>query len=79
MEVALLVLRAVVGARFAGHGSQKLFGWFGGHRLAGTASFFERAGLRPGKRGGRAWASSRNAPRSSSARRRRCSPRTRGR
>ncbi|HZO49918.1 MAG TPA: DoxX family protein [Gaiellaceae bacterium] len=48
MSVALLVLRAVVGALFVGHGSQKLFGWFRGHGLRGTASFFEGIGLRPG-------------------------------
>src|SRR6266487_157918 len=48
MNVALLVLRVVVGALFAGHGSQKLFGWFGGHGLKGTASFFENTGIAPG-------------------------------
>ena len=35
----------------SGHGTQKLFGWFGGHGLEGTAGFFEQGiGLRPGKR-----------------------------
>ena len=48
MSVALLVLRVIVGALFAGHGSQKLFGWFKGHGLSGTGSFFESAGLTPG-------------------------------
>jgi putative oxidoreductase len=48
MSVALLVLRAVVGVLFAGHGSQKLFGWFKGHGLTGTGSFFESVGLTPG-------------------------------
>jgi putative oxidoreductase len=32
----------------AGHGAQKLFGWFGGHGLAGTAAFFDQLGLKPG-------------------------------
>jgi putative oxidoreductase len=32
----------------AGHGSQKLFGWFGGYGLAGTAGFFESIGFRRG-------------------------------
>lgn len=48
MNVGLLVLRVVVGALFAGHGSQKLFGWFRGHGLKGTAAFFENLGLAPG-------------------------------
>jgi putative oxidoreductase len=48
MSVALLVLRVIVGALFAGHGSQKLFGWFRGHGLNGTGSFFENVGLTPG-------------------------------
>jgi putative oxidoreductase len=49
MNVALLVLRIVVGALLAGHGSQKLLGWFGGHGLAGTGGFFDSIGLRPGR------------------------------
>jgi putative oxidoreductase len=48
MSVALLVLRVIVGALFAGHGSQKLFGWFKGHGLHGTGSYFESIGLTPG-------------------------------
>jgi putative oxidoreductase len=47
MNVALLVLRVIVGGLFVGHGSQKLFGWFGGHGPKGTASFFDGLGLRP--------------------------------
>jgi putative oxidoreductase len=48
MSVALLVLRLVVGLLFAGHGSQKLFGWPRGQGLRATAGFFEAAGLAPG-------------------------------
>jgi putative oxidoreductase len=48
MDVAMLVLRGVVGALFVGHGSQKICGWFGGRGLKGTASFFESVGLAPG-------------------------------
>ena len=48
MELGLLVVRVVVGLLFVGHGAQKLFGAFGGGGLAGTASFFESIGLRPG-------------------------------
>jgi putative oxidoreductase len=51
MNLGKLALRGVVGPLFVGHGTQKLFGWFGGHGLEGTAGFFESGlGLRPGKR-----------------------------
>jgi len=49
MNSGLLIARAVLGLMMAAHGSQKLFGWFGGHGLAGTAGFFEALGFRPGK------------------------------
>ncbi len=49
MEVGLLVLRVVVGAFFIGHGSQKLFGRFGGHGLSATGRAFEGMRLRPGR------------------------------
>jgi putative oxidoreductase len=45
----LLVIRLVVGLLMAAHGSQKLFGWFGGHGIAGTGAFFEQLGFRPGR------------------------------
>jgi putative oxidoreductase len=48
MSLGLFVLRIVVGLLFAAHGAQKLFGWFGGQGLPGTAGFFEGIGLRPG-------------------------------
>ena len=51
MKLGKLAVRGVVGPLFVGHGTQKLFGWFGGHGLEGTAGFFEQGiGLRPGKR-----------------------------
>ena len=46
MEYGILLLRLVVGAIFAGHGAQKLFGWFGGDGPAGTAAFFGSIGYR---------------------------------
>ena len=49
MNIALLTLRVVTGLLFAGHGAQKLFGWFGGGGIDGTASVFEKIGLRPGR------------------------------
>ena len=42
------ILRVMVGAMFVAHGSQKLFGLFGGAGLAGTAAGFEAIGLVPG-------------------------------
>ena len=47
--MARTVLRLIVGMLFVGHGTQKLFGWFGGHGLEGTSQFFESSGLRPGE------------------------------
>jgi|SRR5437870_545619 len=49
MDIGLLVLRVVVGLTLAAHGSQKLFGWFGGGGLDGTAGHLEQLGFRPGK------------------------------
>ncbi len=39
-DFALLLLRLVVGGLMVGHGTQKLFGWFGGYGFSGTAAFF---------------------------------------
>jgi putative oxidoreductase len=50
MDLGRTALRFVIGPLFVGHGTQKLFGWFGGHGLDGTAGFFETLGLKPGKR-----------------------------
>ncbi len=49
MDAGLLIARLVFGLLMAAHGSQKLFGWFGGHGIAGTAGFFESLGFRPGR------------------------------
>ena len=48
-DLGLLALRLGVGATLVAHGTQKLFGWFGGHGLAGTAAFFESVGFTPGR------------------------------
>jgi putative oxidoreductase len=50
MDVARLLLRSTIGATFVVHGTQKLFGWFGGYGPDGTGQFFESLGLRPGRR-----------------------------
>jgi putative oxidoreductase len=49
MKIGRLLLRVLVGGFFVGHGTQKLFGWFGGYGLDGTAKGFEQLGLKPGK------------------------------
>jgi putative oxidoreductase len=49
LSIGLLFARLVLGTLLAAHGSQKLFGWFGGYGLAGTGGFFEQLGFRPGR------------------------------
>lgn len=49
MDLGLLLLRVVLGLLLVGHGSQKLFGAFGGYGLEGTGGFFASIGFRPGK------------------------------
>lgn len=49
MGGGLLLLRLVVGALLAGHGAQKLFGWFGGPGLDGTSRMFGSLGRRPAR------------------------------
>ncbi len=49
MDAGLLILRVVVGVVLIGHGTQKLFGWFGGQGRRGTGAFFELLGYRPGE------------------------------
>lgn len=58
------ILRLLIGLLFVGHGTQKLFGWFGGHGPDGTGQFFESIGLKPG-----------GMPRASGCRRARPAPR----
>jgi putative oxidoreductase len=49
VNVAFLLVRLILGLGLAAHGSQKLFGWFGGDGIAGTGGFFEAIGFRPGR------------------------------
>lgn len=49
MEIGLLLVRVVLGLTLAAHGSQKLFGAFGGGGIAGTGGMFESLGFRPGR------------------------------
>ncbi|SHH55544.1 putative oxidoreductase [Jatrophihabitans endophyticus] len=48
-DLGLLAIRVIAGVVFIAHGGQKLFGWFNGNGLTGTAQFFESAGYSPGK------------------------------
>lgn len=48
MRLGLTVLRAILGAVFIGHGTQKLFGWFQGEGLRNTGDSFDSIGLSPG-------------------------------
>lgn len=41
-------VRLGAGVIFMAHGAQKLFGWFGGYGLEGTAGWMESIGLTPG-------------------------------
>ena len=48
-DLGLLMLRLGVGGTLVAHGTQKLFGWFGGGGPVGTAGVFEAMGFRPGR------------------------------
>ncbi|WP_030671848.1 DoxX family protein [Streptomyces sp. NRRL B-1347] len=49
IDLGLLLLRVTVGLTMAGHGSQKLFGWFDGGGLNGTADHFAADGYKAAK------------------------------
>ena len=44
-NTALLLIRLMLAAVFMFHGSQKLFGWFGGYGIEGTAGFMGDLGI----------------------------------
>lgn len=49
VDVGLAILRVLVGVTFGLHGFQKLFGWFGGGGLEGTAGWFRSLGFGDGR------------------------------
>jgi putative oxidoreductase len=48
-DLGVLLFRVGLGGTLAVHGAQKLFGWFGGHGVAGTAGGMEAMGFQPPK------------------------------
>ncbi|MFD7989694.1 DoxX family protein [Kitasatospora indigofera] len=48
-DAGLLLLRLALGLTMAVHGSQKLFGWFGGGGIDGTGQFFTAVGYPAGR------------------------------
>lgn len=48
-DAGLLLLRLVLGLTMAAHGTQKLFGWFGGGGISGTGKFFSASGYPAGE------------------------------
>ena len=47
MDIGRLAARVVIGGLFFGHGTQKLFGWFGGPGLEGTEQMMVALEMRP--------------------------------
>jgi putative oxidoreductase len=49
MKIIVLIVRLLLGGLFVGHGTQKLFGWFGGYGPDGTGGYMESLGMKPGR------------------------------
>jgi putative oxidoreductase len=49
MRIARLLGRLLLGGMFFAHGTQKLFGWFGGSGPEATGQMMEKLGMHPGK------------------------------
>jgi putative oxidoreductase len=50
MNAGRLIARLTIGGLFVGHGTQKLFGWFGGPGPQGTEQMMDKLGLRLARR-----------------------------
>ena len=49
LGLGLLIARVLVGLAMAAHGTQKLFGWFGGYGLGPTGEFMVKLGFNQGR------------------------------
>jgi putative oxidoreductase len=49
MKLGRLLARLFIGGMFIGHGTQKLFGWFGGPGIEGTTGMMGKLGLAPAR------------------------------
>ena len=47
VSLGLLIVRVVVGLTLAGHGAQKLFGWWGGSGMSGWIAVVTKLRIRP--------------------------------
>jgi len=50
MKLGALAMRGLIGGLFIGHGTQKLFGWFGGSGPDATAGIMEKLEFHPPRR-----------------------------
>jgi putative oxidoreductase len=50
MRIGRLLARVFLGALFFAHGTQKLFGWFGGPGIEGASQMMDSLEMRPGRR-----------------------------
>ncbi len=48
-DIGVLVVRLTNGGLLAGHGAQKLFGWFNGPGFEGASGWMESMGFKPGE------------------------------
>ena len=49
LGIGLLIARVIIGLVMAAHGTQKLFGWFGGYGLGPTGEFMVQLGFSQGR------------------------------
>lgn len=49
LGIGLLIARVIIGLVMAAHGTQKLFGWFGGYGLGPTGEFMVQLGFTQGR------------------------------